>query len=295
MRVTQQMLTNNMQRNISNNLSRINNLQEQLASGRVLNKPSDDPVALHQSMLYRSELATTEQFQRNVDLASTWVDMTDTAVDQSVNVIHRVRELATQGANGTNSQSEREAIAAEVEELTKQLREVANTKFNGKYIFNGERTDQPPYPKSNSYQAESFDKGSVVFELARGINVEVNVHAGEIFGEQGQNVFKTLNEVSTALRSGDSDSLQTQIGNLENDLDRMLQGWASVGAKGSRVELIDKRLDDSNFNLQTLISKTEDADMAALITNLRTEENVYEASLAASAKLIQPTLLDFLR
>lgn len=297
MRVTQPMLNSQMLSSLSKNLGRMEKVQQQLSTGKMINKPSDDPVGLSYSMRYRSELTTNEQYQRNLDSAVSWLDYGDTTVGDSIDVLQRARELAVRGANGSNPQEALNGIAAEVEELTEQLREIANSKFNGKYVFNGQRTDQEPYPDVNSYQTASFDQGKISFELSRGVNVDVNLNAGEIFGEAGDvnNAFEALNSLSTSLRNGDSAGVDQALGNLDSRLDQVLESWADLGARSNRVELIENRLKDGNTNIQSLLSKTEDIDMAAVITNLKTEENVYQASLSAGARIIRPSLIDFLR
>jgi flagellar hook-associated protein 3 FlgL len=291
------MLNNNMLSSLRNNLSRMEKVQQQLSSGKMINKPSDDPVGLSYSMRYRSELSANEQYQRNLDSAVSWLDFGDATVGQSVDVLQRARELAVQGATGSNPQQAREAIAAEVDELAEQLREIANSKFNGKYVFNGQRTDKPPYPDPDSYTTASFDTGKISFEVSRGVNIGVNLHAGEIFGDvtDEDNAFAALDLLSKSLRSGDQEEIGKALGQLDSRLDQVLESWADLGARNNRVELIDNRLKEANTNVQSLLSKTEDADMAAVITNLKTEENVYQASLSAGARIIRPSLVDFLR
>lgn len=109
-RVTQGMMNNQLLRNISTNLSRINDNQNQLSTGRRINKPSDDPVGISFSLRYRSELSANEQFKSNADAAVSWLDYTDTTLNQANTVIQRVRELTVQATNGTNPQSALDAI-----------------------------------------------------------------------------------------------------------------------------------------------------------------------------------------
>ncbi|WP_025027198.1 flagellar hook-associated protein FlgL [Caldalkalibacillus mannanilyticus] len=297
MRVTQRMLNNNMLHSLSNNLSKMEKIQRQLATGKMISKPSDDPVGLSYSMRFRSELTANDQYQRNLDSAVSWVDYSETTIGQAAQVIQRARELAVQGANGPNPQDALNSIAAEIDQLQEQLREIANSRFNGKFVFNGQKTDQAPYPDQNSYLSSTFDSGKISFELSRGVVVDVNMHAGEIFGEagEGDNIFNVLATLSNALRTGDANEIQAQLGNLDTRSDKVIERWTDLGAKRNRIDLIDNRLKDSNINLQALISKTEDADMAAVITNLKTEENVFQASLSAGARIIRPSLIDFLR
>jgi flagellar hook-associated protein 3 FlgL len=291
------MLNKQMLSSLNKNLGRMEKVQQQLSTGKMINKPSDDPVGLSYSMRFRSELTANEQYQRNLDSAVSWLDMSDTTVGQSVNILQRARELAVQGANGTNPKEALEGIAAEIDELFEQFREVANTRFNGKFIFNGQRTDQAPYQNQDSFQTASFDTGKISFELSRGVTLGVSLHAGQVFGEAGEadNAFAALRLLSDSLKTEDQAGVQTALGKIDTRLDKTLESWADLGARKNRVDLIESRLQDANINIQSLISKTEDADMAAVITNLKTEENVYQASLSAGARIIRPSLIDFLR
>ncbi|GAA0368081.1 flagellar hook-associated protein FlgL [Bacillus horti] len=297
MRVTQSMLNNNMQSNLRNNLSRLEKVQNHLATGKLINKPSDNPIGISYSMRYRSELAATEQYQSNLNIGLSWLEQTDTMLNQATNIVHRAKDLALSGASSEKNQPARDAIAAEIDELFQQLKDIANSQLNGRYIFNGQKTDQAPYPNDDSYQNASFDKGDISFELSRGIVIQVNVDAGSIFGEvnDADNIFATLANISEALKSGETETVRQLSGNLDSRLETMLNSWSEVGAKTNRVELIDERLKDSNLNLQDLISKTEDADLAEVIMRLKIEESVYQASLASGARIIMPSLIDFLR
>lgn len=318
MRVTQKMLGWQTLNSINNNLSRIQKIQEHINTGKKINRPSDDPVGLSYSLRYRSEIRATEQYQRNLDSAISWLDVTDTTLSQVNDVLQRARELAVKGANGTNPDQALEAIAAEMDELADELWEIANTRFNGKYIFNGQRTDQPPYPFPHSYlgdehAGDSFDKGQIKFEVSRGVTVQVNFHAGEIFGSvvpgdggdppkpaenvdaDEDNAFYILQTLSQALRDADFEAVDDMLGRLDARIDKVLEKWSELGAKRNRVDLIEHRLQDNDLNIQALLSKTEDVDYAEAITNLKMEENVYMASLSVGARIIQPSLIDFLR
>lgn len=301
MRVTQQMLNTQMLGNLTKNLGRIEKVQEQLATSRKINRPSDDPVGLTYAMRYRSELTASDQYARNLDSAISWVDYQETMVRQAVDVLQRARELTVNAANGTNPNEAYQSIAAEIDELVAQLHEIANSQFNGKYVFNGQRTDQPPYPDIDSYATipATFDTGKISFEVSNGVVIDVNLHAGEVFGqpgaETGNNIFATLKELSGYLNAGNEDGITHSLANLDLHIDDTLQALANLGARSNRLDLIENRLADGSINVQALLSKTEDADMAEVITNLKMEEAVYQASLSAGARIIRPSLIDFLR
>lgn len=295
-RVTQSMLNSQLLRNLNENLRSMNHLQNQLATGRRINKPSDDPVGISFSMRYRSELAANDQHQRNVNDALSALSFTDDMLNQAGSVLQRVRELAVEGSNGTNPQEALDTIAAEIHQLYAQMVNIGNSQFKGKYVFNGQLTDVKPYTIANAAN-ESSDGGGISYEIGVGVRMEINTTGNHVFGQPGtdSNVFQMMHDLQTALESGDYEGTSALIGNIDLRLDQFLAVRAEVGAKTNRIELAEERLKDINVNLQSLQSKVEDADMAGLITNIKTAENVYQASLAAGVKLISPSLIDFLR
>jgi flagellar hook-associated protein 3 FlgL len=295
-RVTQSMINTQLIRNLNKNMMRMDNSQNQLATGRRINRPSDDPVGISYSMRYRSELSANSQYKENVDSAISWLDQADTTSNLIGTLFQRVRELAVQGANGSNPQSARDAIASEVSELHKQLITLGNSQFNGKYIFNGQKTDIEPY--SSEFPADSVpDEGQIGFEIGVGVKISVSVSGSRVFGtpEDPDNAFAMLTELRDSLVNGDDQGIQSALGHLDSRLNKFLEVRADIGAKLNRIELAKDRLEDININVQQLQSYTEDADMAALITALKTDEAVYQASLSVGSRIIQSTLIDFLR
>jgi len=144
MRVTQSMLTNNMLKNLSRSYSNLDKYSDQLSTGKKVNRPSDDPVVAMKGMNYRSQLTEVEQFQRNLGEVYNWMDNSDSALDKATQALQRLRELAVQASNGTYEENQRESIAKEVDQLKEHLIDIANTKVNNKYIFNGTDTKNAP-------------------------------------------------------------------------------------------------------------------------------------------------------
>ena len=124
--------------------------------------------------------------------------------------------------------------------------------------------------------------------------ITMNVKAGDVF-DGDVNLFKALDKLSGALSTGDQAGIGDALEQIDSGKEQVLNSWTSLGAKQSRVEGMNQRLKEGNLTLQTLASKNDDVDMAEAIMKLKTEESVYQASLASSAKIIQPSLLDFLR
>ncbi|MDF2958970.1 MAG: flgL [Paenibacillus sp.] len=295
-RVTQGMLSTQFLRNLNNNMKGMDNLQNQLATGRRLNKPSDDPVGISFSMRYRSELSANEQYQSNTNSATSWMSFTDTVMNQAGEVIQKLREMAVKASNGTNPQAALDTMKAEASQLYEQMVDIGNSQFNGKYVFNGQLTDVKPYTLENAVNEES-DTELINFEIGVGVKIAVNVTGNRVFGEQTDtdNMFKITQDFIKALGDGDFAAINKGVGDFDSRMNKFLDVRADIGAKMNRIELMDERLKDINLNVSSLQSKTEDADMAAVITNLKVAENVYQASLSTGAKIIQPSLVDFLR
>ncbi|WP_246066887.1 flagellar hook-associated protein FlgL [Paenibacillus koleovorans] len=295
-RVTQNMMNSQLMRNLNYNLNSMKNLQNQLSTGRRINMPSDDPVGISFSMRYRTEIGATEQFVSNADTAMSWLDYTDTVLNQLGNVLQRTRELCVQGANGTNDDNAMVALKQEVVQLKNQALDVANSEFNGKFVFNGQLTDRRPYPDPNNLQVES-DPGIIHLEIGAGVTLGINVTATQVYGNatDDDQVFKLFDDMMGYLEESDYVGMSNLINKIQNRLDTVLQVRSDIGAKTNRIELANGRLEDISINLQSLQSKTEDADIAEVITNLKTYENVYQASLSTGAKLISPSLVDFLK
>ncbi|MFC5448790.1 flagellar hook-associated protein FlgL [Paenibacillus aestuarii] len=304
LRVTQGMMHTQLLRNVNNNLDRMNTNQNVLATGRKINRPSDDPVGITYALRYRSELSMNEQYQKNIDAAKSFVDHTDTTLSQLTEVLQRATELTNQGVNGSNPQTALDAIAKEMGQLYEQAVTIGNDQINGKSTFNGQMTDKTPYSVANADQ-EQTDTQQVVYQFSAGVTIPINVTGNEVFGSPNpappatpttpDNLFTVLKGLQNAFSSGDQTQARSLMDQLESRLNKVLDVRADVGARANRIDLMQTRIEDMGTNITELDSKTEDADMAATITQLQQDQNVYQASLSVGAKIIQPSLMDYLK
>lgn len=309
-RVTTNMLNNQMLLNLNRNGVNLNNLQTQLTTGRKINKPSDDPVGITYSMRYRAELSSNEQYQKNVSSAQSWLEYTDTTVDQVGSILHRMKELTVQASNSTNPQSALDSIRTEVEQLKEQLIDLGNSKVNGKYIYNGQKYDQKPYDFPKDAEGKSIitdidienlrtDSGDVNYIVGDGVQLPINITGSEIFGtpeeKDDDHLFSIINRLTEALRTGDFPGISGELDQIDSRLDKVLTARSTVGARANRVDLMSNRLGDLEINLTDMQSRTEDADAEKLILNAKIQESIYNASLSVGAKIISNSLADFIR
>jgi len=293
MRVTNNMIARNAVNNLNLHLRRQEELHYQLASGKRLRVPSDDPAATSHSMRLHSDLTHTKQYRANIGVALSWLEATDSVLNEVGQALQRVKELAVYGANGVLPQDARDAIAREVDQILEHLVDLANSSHAGLYLFGGHRTTTPPYVLSDGtvspYQG---DKGRRELEIASGVKIAVNVLGSELFDQ----IFQAVTNLRDALYAGDTATVGNQsLAEVEDALDTLLRVRADVGARINRLELADARMQELELNVEQLISDNEDVDLARAIIDLKVAENVYRAALASGARIIQPTLLDFLR
>ncbi|NGQ95630.1 flagellar hook-associated protein FlgL [Brevibacillus sp. SYP-B805] len=296
-RVTQTMLNNNMLRNLSRSMGNMDKLQEQLASGRRFSKPSDDPVAATRSLFYRSSLVENEQYQQNASEAQSWLEITDNSLEEANSILQRVRELVVQSGDGSLSKDSLTAMAKEIRQIKDHLGNIANQTIGSRYIFAGAETNKPPYNQATGV-FDNTNSQEITLELSERVLVPININPQEVFNYRGQsgtgdNIFQLLDKIATDLEAGNDAT--SYLGSLDQQLDNLLAQRATLGARMNRIELVQGRLQDQELNVTKLMSANEDADVAEVITNLKTQENVQRAALGAGARIIQPSLLDFLR
>lgn len=277
---------------------RLAKAQAQLSSGKRLKFPSDDPVGAGVALRLRSSLVEVGQYQKNTKEALNWLDVTETALGSAVSILQRARELAVYGANGTLPQSSLEAIAAEVDQLLDHLVQVANTTYGPRYVLGGHKTMAAPFTLNLLPVPQvvyNGDGGMIVREIGVGISTTINVPGDEVFINNGDS-FDALIGLAQDLRAGDTVNIsQVRVGELDQCIDWVLAVWSRVGAERNRLELTDDRLKNIDLSLSSLLGETEDVDFARAFMELNIEENAYRTALATGARIIQPSLVDFLR
>lgn len=292
MRVTYNMTANTVLRNLSNNLTRVEKLQEQLSSGKKINRPSDDPVATGRIVEYRSVLNTNNQYTRNSDFLKAELDMADQTLQSMSSVLNRIKSLATKGANESLPQSSRDAIAEEVNQLIDHLIQLGNTTVSGRYIFGGYKTTVAPLERDGDIVNYNGDNNVRVVEVYDGVNISASPTGKTLFIDT--RMFEHLISLKNALLDGNTSQINEDMGSLDNIMDRLSAEIASLGARMSRLEFNSNLLSDRNIKYTDLLSKQEDIEIEEVVLKLYAQQNVYQASLVAASRVLQPSLIDYL-
>lgn len=295
MRVTDQMLIDSVLRGLNLSKQQMMVLEQAMATGKRLLRPSDDPVALSSALSLRARLDEDDQHLRNIDSAKAWLEATDQALAGLSHVVERARTLALSGASQTMGPGELQAMATEVDQLLQDALQLANSEQDNQYLFAGLKTATTPFtlnegsPDTVTYNGDS---GQMLRQTDQNTAIAVNVTGeGPLL-----DLFNVLIGLRDDLEAGDS----TQIGSVGiESLDSVLDSISSlrgrVGAKISGLEVTAQRINDFKTTLQSLLSKAEDTDMAEAALELASAQNAYQAVLVVGSAVIQSSLADFLR
>jgi len=291
---------------ITNNMTRMDKYQSQLATGKKIQVPSDDPVVAARALKLRTDVAEIEQYQRNLKDARSWMDITESALNDMTEIFQRAKELAVASDGGAESEEDLKATAKEIRQLRTQLINLGNSTYAGRHIFSGYKTDKPLLNDDGTFAFEVDNAvENIKYEIGTGDDININVPGGDLFnngnsiaagdvGTAGKFV-QDLTDLVNALESADHGAVIGTVSELTQDLDTLLRVRADVGARVNRLELTANRMQNDNTNFTKLMSENENVDMTDTIMNLKNEENVYRASLAGGARIIMPSLIDFLR
>lgn len=295
MRVTTRTLAQTSLQNLQSGMQRMQTLQDQLSSGKLLSRPSDSPTGVASAMQLRSELRAEESYSRNADDALGWLSTADGALTDTSDTLRRVRELALTGANtGTLTSSARQALASEVANLREHLVGLANSTYLGRPVFGGTMgPGASPYSAADS-TAYAGDGGAVQRRIAADVTVRVDVPGEQAFGSGASSVFALLDRLAGNL-VGNPAALSADIADLDAASTRALNALTTVGTRYARVESGRQGIEDRMLSLRGTLSAVEDVDLPRTITDLKLQETAYEAALSATARSLQPSLLDFIR
>jgi flagellar hook-associated protein 3 FlgL len=294
MRVAESARFDLLRRELGRTSTQLARVSEHLATGRIINRLSDDPeLAVHADRLLTEDHALTAYAQA-ADNARAWLATQDGALQTAVSVMHRVRELTISAGAPLGTQA-REGIAVELEGIRDQLIDIANTRFNGRPVFGGFGTEAV----QDSGGVVSFvgDGGAVQRRISEDRTVQVNVSGSEAFGfDAGDDVFTLISDVIDHVRAGDTASITTTDLTRLSDVDsRLTEALGAVGARGNQVTNALSAGQARQDEIRSYRSSIVDADLAEMALEMTQAETAYQSVLAATARLQLPNLADYLR
>ena len=294
-RVTQNMMMDRSLSSLQTALGRLAKTQEQLATGRIINRPSDSPTETTAAMRLRASISDQTQFGRNAEDGLGWLGQIDTSLMSMLSEVRTAYDRALQGASsGSVSPAAREAFAVEVDQIRQSAIAGANTTYLGRPVFGGLTPDKTAYDQDGVLQRPDA-AGDVMHTVANGVQIKVNVNGSDVFGPDGSNLFNALEALSSHLRAGDTAGLQDDVEKIASQMDVITTTLADVGTRYNRVDNAVQSAKDVTLSLQTSLSNVENVDLPRAMVDLQMQEVAFQAALATTARVMQPSLLDFLR
>jgi len=297
-RVTSQTQMRSAQANLQASAQRLAQLQEQSSSLKTISRASDDPARAANALAVRAEQRATAQYTRNAENGNGWLTTLDTALGASTTILNRVRDLTVQGANaGTMTPAAKEAIAVQIDGLKKDLLTQANATYLGRTVFAGNSDAKAAFTADGAYSGTLVDGKVVSVERRVGADSTVRVDAdgAAVFGTGATSVFTLLDNISSALRSSDPTvSVSAHLAAIDTHVTTVIGARSEVGARQDRIESASASLVAQKGSLEAQRVQLEDADLATVILDLKLQEIAYQSALAVTARVIQPTLMDFL-
>jgi flagellar hook-associated protein 3 FlgL len=267
MRLTDLSIERNFLYNVGLSERRLQRLQDQASSGKIFSRPQDDPIGVQRSILLRHQLAETNQYLRNLDRARSWMEHVEVGLGHVTAALQRVYELAIFAATDTTPLDAKEAVAMEIEELMAEIESIKELKIEDKQVLVGEI---PTWNVGDGVTVTAEDQEPLFAKIRQDL----------------QNLVDGLRAGATVTAAIDA---------ISEDIEEVLSARAQNGARIHRIEALESKLQGLDIEFQRLLSNVEDVDLTQILVKLKSAEASYHAALGAGARLIQPTLLDYLR
>ncbi|MGG2467858.1 hypothetical protein ACOV1W_08970 [Paraclostridium bifermentans] len=310
MRITNSSMIRSHMYDVQEGLQRMDNLNRQIDSQKQINRVSDDPHKAIKIMNLNNEIKYAEKHNQNVEEVVGWMNNTDANLEEFGTLLGDIKNSILKVGNGTYSDEEMKAIQAEMNEKIKALGETLNTTHGGRYMFGGTSVDEPPVlieEKDGVVTLKlnpNINDEDLKAEISDGINLDYNVSASEIFTKDGENYLDSINDLSKLMNDiangvDVEDNKKELLGDVKKNIDDFFNHTVDTrtkfGVKVNTAEKIKDLNDENILNMKGVLSLEQDVNYVDKFIELKSAEMVYNASIQVGAKLIQPSILDYLR
>jgi flagellar hook-associated protein 3 FlgL len=299
MRIASKTIYERITSSLNSAYSDMSKAQEVVSSAKRINKLSDDPVGLVTVLDLRSSLSNIDQLGRNVSMGKAWLTASESSLNQVNDILTDAKALTIQMSSATTGSTQRANAAGVVDQYLNQIISLANSQSGGRSIFAGTDTDKTPFTLNAAGTQVDYNGNETAFSVKIGndSNVAVGKVGSEIFGENwdSNNIFKTLIDLKTALRNNDISGIQTAMGNMDGHMSRINGEIADVGGKSKGMEAKENMIASLKLTYTDRKSNLEDADLSEAMIELNSKQLAYNAALSSASKIMQLSLVDFLK
>jgi len=304
MRVTNNTMIHSIVRYLTSQNEALFDRQNIIASGKKINKPSDDPLGMGRVLDYRQTIASIEQYQTNIQRGKTRLDVVEVNLDLVDDLLEVVRAIAQDETGGTTESRQR--AAESLKDVYDQILDQANSKFNDNYLFSGYQTKTAPFSRDDT-QATTFDQftityngdaGDMQFIVADNTTITMQADGQPIFHDAasgGINIFDVMRDLIVGLENDDTAAISIQSGLLEQG-ETQIQDIRSANAPILyQLQTTENHWEHYKPKIEDLLGTEENADITRAVVELQSLELAYQSTLATAARIIQPGLISFLQ
>ncbi len=345
MRIADKMQFEQVKTNVGKNRTQMTELQNQAATQKRVNKPSDDPMAVTRVLANRIDLQGNKQFGNSLSYAKGYLEFTDQSLSELNEILVRAKELALGQANdGSASPDSRRAVAQEIIQLHNEIVSIGNRKIGDRFIFGGFHTQNPPFDPEGHYLG---DKGEMMVHVDKEAFIPMNIPGNRIFlgagvsndgmiksgppqatsieeleqqrnqefhqamvsvrgpaslhpaaqaeEAEGINLFQLMKGLEISLNVNDKAGVQDSLETIDSAIQQVVLTRAQIGARTNVVDNFIKTMDKQKVENKVSISGLEDADVYETVSDINKAQSTLQATLETSGKMIQPSLMQFLK
>lgn len=311
MRITNGMMIGNYLNNLYGNLSRMNKYQTQLATNSRITRLSDDPVGVLYSMQARVKLYRIEQYQKNVESAQTWLNQTETSVLEMNDIVKSAYENVVRAGNDLFTDQDKQAVGEIIRQLRDHVLTIGNSTNVNKQVFGGFNTESAPFTVDAGtgkifYNGIDLSNAAdpaiaaaqeeiIRYEIAPGMNMDVSVTGIDLMGTGDENIYNVLDDLYNALHGNASaEEIASYTSKLQKCQGNLMSLEAEIGGRVTRLDLVETRYEDDYINYSQMKANVDEIDQAEVIMYYKMAEAVYTAALQVGARILQPSLVNFL-
>ncbi|WP_456363804.1 flagellar hook-associated protein FlgL [Priestia aryabhattai] len=264
--------------------------QEQIATGKQFSRVSDDPVKVNRSMLMDVTESRIKQYQANVNDTKSLLEYMDVTFDSTSDALTQAQEIAIKGASSTYSDADRVTFSNSIEEIIKQVVGLANSQHLDRYMFSGEKLDTKPLDYDGSTFTYNGNSNNMDVRVSEDVNVTVSESAAQVFVP----ALNELVKLRDALKSNNQADIESAMGGVQKETNKFIDNRSKIGVQIESVELLDESYNQVKLDLSTKRKENEDVDMTEAISDFTYMQQIYQATIQSSLKMMQNSILDYI-
>ncbi len=271
---------------------------QQVSTGQKVNLPSDNPAASAAELQLQAQSANVDQYTTNSESALSQAQLGDSVLSSVVSLLNRAVTLGTEGANGTSSSTDRASISTQVQGLLSNVVSLANTSFQGISIFGGTVSNAAAFtadPTSSTGYTYNGNNSVNKIQVGDSLTVQANIPGSTLFTNSNASVLGALSDLSTALTSGTSAEIGTATAAVTTALNYVTQQHVVYGNTVNQLTAQETYLSQEKVTLTSRATSLVGIDTATAAENLSQAETQNSAVFAAAAKVLQNSLLNYLK